>query len=254
MGKKKGSDKPKTFEEVKQMAREHDAKTRAKKAERKEEPPYDGSTPLKDKMEMFCQYYIGEAKLNASEAARLAGYSQKTAQRIGSENLSKPLIKARLAFLQRDTFKKIEVTTERIMEEVAKLAFSNLGDFITINKDTGLAHIDMRKATPDNLAALAQFEVIELPPFKTVENGEEVSREVIKVKIKTWDKLEALEKLMRRHNLVKPIVVEHNHKGSVALETPDLARKMAFLLRLGAEKTKQGEKTDGTGKEGKPNG
>ncbi len=38
----------------------------------------------------FCEYYLQTG--NAAEAARLAGYSKNSAQQIGAENLSKPVI------------------------------------------------------------------------------------------------------------------------------------------------------------------
>lgn len=46
---------------------------------------------LTPKQKAFCDYYIETG--NASESARKAGYSQKTAPFIGAENLKKPQIK-----------------------------------------------------------------------------------------------------------------------------------------------------------------
>ena len=207
----------------------------AMKARNTKKPPAaDGSEPLEGKMEMFCQYYVGEAKLNATQAATLAGYSQKTARSTGAENMTKPDIINRVAFLQRATMQKLEVTPERIMAEVAKIAFASLGNFIKVQAD-GTGYIDLRDVTPDMFAALEQYEITELPPFKTVENGEEVVREVLKIKVKLNNKLDALEKLMRRHNLVKPIEVNHNHTGKIAYDLPDLARRMAFMLAKAAK-------------------
>ncbi len=207
----------------------------AMKARNKKKPPAaDGSEPLKDKMEMFCQEYIGRANLNATEAARLAGYSQKTAKQMGTENLSKPAIRDRISFLQRATMRKLEVTPERIMAEVAKIAFASLGDFIKVQAD-GTGYIDLKDVTPEMFAALESYEITELPPFKTVENGEEVVREVLKIKVKLNSKLDALEKLMRRHNLVKPIEVNHNHTGTVTYDINDLARRTAFMLAKAAK-------------------
>lgn len=42
------------------------------------------------KQKKFCEYYIQSG--NATDAARKAGYSAKTADRIGPENLGKPVI------------------------------------------------------------------------------------------------------------------------------------------------------------------
>lgn len=46
---------------------------------------------LTEKQQRFVDYYIETG--NASEAARKAGYSKCIANRIGTENLSKPVIK-----------------------------------------------------------------------------------------------------------------------------------------------------------------
>ena len=51
--------------------------------------------PLTPKQQAFADYYIECG--NATEAARRAGYSQKTARFIGSENLTKPDISAYIA-------------------------------------------------------------------------------------------------------------------------------------------------------------
>ena len=47
------------------------------------------------KQKKFCEYYIQSG--NATDAARKAGYSEKTADRIGPENLGKPVIQEYLA-------------------------------------------------------------------------------------------------------------------------------------------------------------
>lgn len=47
------------------------------------------------KQKKFCEYYIQSG--NATDAARKAGYSEKTATKIASENLTKPEISAYIA-------------------------------------------------------------------------------------------------------------------------------------------------------------
>jgi len=46
---------------------------------------------LTPKQRLFCEFYVGCG--NASESARLAGYSEKSARAVGAENLTKPDIK-----------------------------------------------------------------------------------------------------------------------------------------------------------------
>lgn len=52
---------------------------------------------LTAKQEMFCREYLID--LNATQAAIRAGYSERTAQQIGAENLLKPVISAFIAEL-----------------------------------------------------------------------------------------------------------------------------------------------------------
>lgn len=44
---------------------------------------------LTGKQKLFADYYVGIANLNATRAAKLAGYSEKSAYEIGSQNLRK---------------------------------------------------------------------------------------------------------------------------------------------------------------------
>ena len=66
---------------------------------------------MSEKQMAFCDHYI--TTLNATEAAKLAGYSEKTARSMGCENLTKPNIKEyielRLAELEE---KRIADATE----------------------------------------------------------------------------------------------------------------------------------------------
>lgn len=57
---------------------------------------------LTEKQRRFVEAYMGEAKGNATEAARLAGYkgNRATLQAVGKENLSKPLISGAVAQVQ----------------------------------------------------------------------------------------------------------------------------------------------------------
>jgi phage terminase small subunit len=83
---------------------------------------------LTDKQELFCKCYI--IHLNATKAAIQSGYSEKTAQEIGSQNLSKLLIQDRIAKLRKKTLEKLDISHERIAAEYAKLAFSDMSDVI----------------------------------------------------------------------------------------------------------------------------
>ncbi len=67
---------------------------------------------LTDKQRMFIKEYLID--LNATQACIRAGYSKKTANRIGTENLSKPVIQEYLT----EEFKKRSVRTELTQDEI----------------------------------------------------------------------------------------------------------------------------------------
>ena len=75
---------------------------------------------LTDKQERFVSEYLID--LNATQAAIRSGYSQKTAQRIGSENLSKPLIADAIAEAKAAAAKRNETTVD-MLDKMHKSAF-----------------------------------------------------------------------------------------------------------------------------------
>ena len=60
---------------------------------------------LTKKQEIFCQEYVKD--FNATRAAIVAGYSEKTARMMGCENLTKPDIRTRLAELTAERREKL---------------------------------------------------------------------------------------------------------------------------------------------------
>lgn len=87
-------------------------------------PKAKASSPdgLTDRQRAFVGHYI--KTLNATQSALKAGYSKRTAQVIGYENLLKPAIKAALATENAKRHKASEITRERILEGFAEAAFS----------------------------------------------------------------------------------------------------------------------------------
>lgn len=69
---------------------------------------------LTEKQKRFCDYYIASG--NATESATKAGYSKKTAYKTGSENLSKPQIKAYIAERTNKASKKRFAGLEEVYE------------------------------------------------------------------------------------------------------------------------------------------
>jgi len=75
---------------------------------------------LTAKQEAFVSEYLID--LNATQAAIRSGYSEHTAQRIGSENLSKPLVAEAIAKAREKAMKRNETTVDTI-DGMLKKAF-----------------------------------------------------------------------------------------------------------------------------------
>ena len=88
------------------------------------------SERLTDKEYLFANYYLGEANLNATEAARLAGYSEKTARQQGSRMLSNVNIKNYIRSKTSEVLEREGVTQERVLKEIIAIAFSNASDLL----------------------------------------------------------------------------------------------------------------------------
>jgi phage terminase small subunit len=75
---------------------------------------------LTPKQERFVSEYLID--LNATKAAIRAGYSGNTAQRIGSENLSKPLISAAIQKAKDERSKRTEINQDYVLQGLKREA------------------------------------------------------------------------------------------------------------------------------------
>jgi len=90
---------------------------------------------LTPKQKLFCKYYL--INLNATDAAIKAGYSKKTATKQGSQLLDKtrhPHIAEYLEAKMENRAQKLEITADKVVEEIAKIAFANTTDFLDISE------------------------------------------------------------------------------------------------------------------------
>ncbi len=154
---------------------------------------------LTAKQQRFVDEYLID--LNATQAAIRAGYSVNTANEQGSQNLAKLSIQQAIAEQMAERSKRTGVNQDRVVLELAKIAFVKMTDIVTSEgkiKET---------ATDDDLAC------IESVKYKRSDSdtGSSVEREV-----KIGSKLKALE-LLGKHlgmwndkldvNITQPIVI-----------------------------------------------
>lgn len=143
---------------------------------------------LTPKQKAFVDEYLVD--LNATQAAIRAGYSKKTAGRIGQENLQKPVIQTAIQAQMKEREKRTEVTADKVVQELAKIAFADLKDYARWD-ETGVEILNSEDVDGTVLA-----EVSETVNYQIFPNGGESEKR--QKKIKPHDKMKALE-LLGRH-------------------------------------------------------
>ena len=134
------------------------------------------------KQNRFVEEYLID--LNATQAAIRAGYSPKTANEQGARLLANASIRAAVDKAEAERSRRTGINQDRVIREIAKLAFLNPVDVIDMDEATvkGEAH-------RDDTACIASVKVKTIP----TDDGAITEREV-----KTYDKLKALE-LLGKH-------------------------------------------------------
>lgn len=161
---------------------------------------------LTDKQQRFVDEYLID--LNATQAAIRAGYSVKTANEQGSQNLAKLSIQQAIAERMAERSRRTGVNQDRVVLELAKIAFVKMTDIVDSEGNI------KGDAAEDDLACIESVKY----KHSNTDTGYSEEREV-----KIASKLKALE-LLGKHlgmwndkvdlNVTLPIVIS----GSDELE------------------------------------
>lgn len=155
------------------------------------------------KRERFIAEYLID--LNATQAAIRAGFSQKTAYSQGERLLRNVEVSQEIAKRKEKQLAKAELTADRVLEEVRRLAFANIWDLFD---DEG--NLKKKKdLTLEQQASVSSLEVV----LKNAEAGDGKIDRVLKVKV--WDKPRALELAMRHLGL---LIENMNINGPVVFQ------------------------------------
>lgn len=89
---------------------------------------------MTEKQKKFVEEYLID--LNATRAAIRAGYSPKTANEQGCQNLAKLSIKNAIAEAMAERSRRTGINQERVLTELAKMAFVNIDDVVDFDNGT----------------------------------------------------------------------------------------------------------------------
>lgn len=187
---------------------------------------------------LFAEEYAKD--LNARDAyIRAFGTSSNnnSAAANASRYMKDPRVKEAVAEATKRRTDKVGFDAERVLEEIAKIAFSDVSELF----DEGGNLKPITKIDRQLAKAIQAFEVVSKQ--KPTRKGEPIEFEYT-YKIKLWDKLGALDKLGRHLKLFmdyKPIGDEDGGMplSGVMMSDLELARRIAFLLSKPLSKKKQ---------------
>lgn len=184
-----------------------------------------------EKHKRFCEEYLID--LNGRQAAIRSGYSENRAEVTASELLAKGDIQEYLSQRQKELQEVTGINQKRVLEEYAKLAFVDIRKFYDTNGRLLTPH-----EIPDDVAgALAGIEIFE--EFGFDKSGEKQHVGDTK-KIKTYDKVKALDSLAKHLGMFKEIH-ELTGKNGQPLAQPVFSLKMPEGVALNFPTNTDGE-------------
>ena len=179
---------------------------------------------LTDKQEMFCREYLID--LNATQAAIRAGYSEKTANEQGAQNLAKLSIAQRIIELKAERNERIEVNADYVLRRLIEIDEMDVLDILLANGE---------------LKPIAQWPKV----WRTTLSGMDVTEMAgdaagLLKKIKWPDKVKNLE-LLGKHVTVQAF--KDNVKNELVGPNGLPLAAPTFVVSFGADDDDSGEET-----------
>jgi phage terminase small subunit len=191
---------------------------------------------LTPKQQRFVDEYLID--LNGAQAAIRAGYSEKTAKEIASENLTKPNVIEAVSAAQAARSKRTQVDADWVLERLETEAKADLAD---IYDDSGALKpvkdwpLIWRQGLISGVETAQEFEEVD---------GKKVPAGLVH-KVKISDRIKRVE-LIGKHMAVSAFVERHEHTGKDGgpIQTEDIseterARRIAFVLSKATRETVQ---------------
>ena len=146
---------------------------------------------LTAKQQRFCDEYLID--LNATQAAIRAGYSEKNADKIGSELLGKTRVAEYIQERKQDRVERTEITQDMVLRELAIIAFSNIADYARVVEKEGVTDTGTK----------VKYKTVDAVLTEDLTDNQKKALAVIKegkngLEVKPYDKVRALE-LLGKH-------------------------------------------------------
>jgi phage terminase small subunit len=178
--------------------------------------------------EKFCQCLVTDPKRNRTQAAKDAGYSEKTAHVIAAQNLTKLKIVHRIRELELELQSEATMKKKDIVGQYERYAQANILDYLEWDEHKGVV------VKPSNLLTRRQAACIAEVKQVTNAKGQRV------IQLKLQNQKEALDSLARIEGLFKDTLVHEGEvKTSGVLVVPaNMSKKQWLELVKNSQKTK----------------
>jgi phage terminase small subunit len=177
---------------------------------------------MNPKQKLFVAEYLANG-MNATNAYISAGYSKNGAAESACALLRNPKVAAAIASKTEKRLAKLEVTADRVVEELAKMGFANMLDYISVDPTGRLAEMDYAKITRDQAAAIQ-----EITMDTAGGSGDGERKLVLRTRFKLGDKRGSLE-LLGKHLKMFTDKVEHSGSIATTLSDEELNARLAAL-------------------------
>jgi hypothetical protein len=183
--------------------------------------------------EKFCQCYVqGETAGNAAASCRAAGFRGPWVGTNTKRLLAQPMVRARIAELQRDILhmeetalktatERLALRREAVLGELANIGFARITDYVRQTPDGELV-IDFAAIERDKAAGIVELHMVE-----TVD-GDKRKRDV---RVRLGNKVAALAHLGKHLGLFVERIEENDDESLRHLTVDELKARLAELQR-----------------------
>jgi phage terminase small subunit len=172
------------------------------------------------KQRLFVAEYLQD--LNATAAAIRAGYSERTARQQGARLLTNADIVEAIRQEVQQRLKGAGVTAQRVMAELQKVAYGDMGDYLVF-QENGQLRLDFSKARGRTAAIASIDQDVQMTGRRTPP--------ALTTKVRLWYKVRALGELSRMIEMTK----QGNQSGQAGEETGPAAMTPAEARRRWAD-------------------
>ncbi len=187
-------------------------------------------TKLTAKQKTFVAEYLID--LNATQAAIRAGYSEKTAEQMAYKLVQKSSVQEAIQEAMKKREQRTEITQDKVLAELAKLAFTDTSNFVKVVTETHLKRLWNEEAqeyeekeVEEQYVKLADTDSLS-PDTKAVISSIKHTQHGIVVE--SYDKIKSLELLGKHLGMFKDkIEFSGNMNNPFEGLTEDQLRKLA---------------------------